>query len=276
MSRRHYSIFIAASVLFSCINTAHAIPVLQIGAPGEVPGTFAPYVNEENPTEDDTAIINGNNILVGGAYKDSTNTNVINLGGKFGDIDWSDFKANLGVPTAFTGHGAVLLATYSEDDKSQTSTSLTISLDGGSNYLAPFLSASTFFYPNNHAPLQDASVTGYFYFDIGNFSEILAAVPNFDSTDPDQTTFPGEIKSIRLDVSGINWVHFDVMAIEVTEQGDNNIKTTFDMVNNPGSHDVTWKDDGGGGGGDPVPEPGTLLLLGAGLAVLGGLKKFRK
>jgi hypothetical protein len=93
----------------------------------------------------------------------------------------------------------------------------------------------------------------------------LIAIPDFD----DETTGTqlGEIKSLLIAGFGdLDWIHFDVMALETSEQGQTNIVTSLE--NNPGSHDVTWKPDGDGPGPDPeidIPEPGTLTLFGAGL-----------
>jgi len=245
-------------------SLANAVPVLQVGVPGTDPGTYAPYVkNSTNPTEDSTAITSGNTIVVGGKQE----KDAVHLGGAFGGADWSTatLNGNVQVPTAFDTHGAILLITYSTDNDLSTATSLKISTDGGSTYHSSDVNLTTLFFPNNHAPLQDSTVSGYAYFDIGNFG-FSEKVPNF--ADPNDTA-NGELKNIFLQFEGINWAHFDVMALETNQTGNKEVITTWDLENNPGSHDVTWKDDGGGGGGDPVPEPSTMILLGAGLVGLG-------
>lgn len=241
-------------------SLAYAIPTLQIGVADSTSASgYLPYSqNTTNPTETDTAITTGNSIIVGGVVGNS-----LKLGGKYttGD-DWSNVK-NSFAPLDFNGHGAILLITYSADNDVSTTSSLKISTDG-TTYYGSFLDTSNLYFSNNHAPLQDTSVTGYAYFDIGNFSNI-ATVTNFaDGTG----NASGELKDIYLQFTGMSWAHFDVLAIETDSQGNNKIVSTIES--NPGSHDVTWKDDGsGGGGGDPVPEPSTMILLGAGLASLG-------
>ena len=97
-------------------------------------------------------------------------------------------------------------------------------------------------------------------------------MPNFDETESD--TKNGEIKEFIIDVTGLDWIHFDVMALET--HGDIvDLITTIDdtdLENNPGSHDLTWKYDDDGGE-DEIPEPSTLVLLGLGLV---GLAAYRR
>jgi len=240
--------------LFWTVSAANAAPVLQVGAPGGPgEGTYADYGDGTDPTEDDTAFTSGDTILVAGTYQ---NPNVLNLGGQFGaGLNWSSF----GLPTDFDTHDAVLLVSVPDGTLATALASLTV--DG---IFAFYSSEDQSFFPNNHAPVQDA-IADFLFFDIGEFAELIA-IPDFD----DETTGTqlGEIKSLLIAGFGdLDWIHFDVMALETSEQGQTNIVTSLE--NNPGSHDVTWKpDDGGPNGEIDVPEPGTLTLFGAGLVGL--------
>jgi hypothetical protein len=235
------------------VGAANAAPVLQVGAPGGPgEGTYADYGDGTDPTEDDTAFTSGDTILVGGTYQ---NPNVSNLGGQFGaGLNWSSF----GLPTDFNTHDAILLVSVPDGTLAAALASLTV--DG---IFAFYSSEDQSFFPNNHAPVQDA-IADFLFFDIGEFDDLIA-MPDFD----DETTGTqlGEIKSLLIAGFGdLDWIHFDVMALETSEQGQTNVVTSLE--NNPGSHDVTWKPDGDGPGPDPevdIPEPGTLTLFGAGL-----------
>lgn len=222
---------------------AYAVPTLQVGAPAPAgQGVYADYSGSTtSPTEADTAITSGGTIYVGGAY----GPNDLLIGGQYtGGLDWSGVDANLSL---FDGHDAVLVASM-------------LNTAGGSltvNGLTSFATSSTLYFPNNHAPLGEASL--FMYFDIGDFAKIVGAVDDFAVETGDAT---GEVKSLTIATSGFDWIHFDVMALVTSEKGTT-ISTTYD--NNPGSHDVTWKK------GDPtlppniIPEPNTPLLLGLGL-----------
>jgi hypothetical protein len=243
-----------AVMTLSLASTAYAIPTLQIGAPAadSSEGIYANYQKSTtNPTEDDTAITSGNTLYVAGVY----GPNTLLLGGQYspGGDDWSDFKKSP-YPINFDGHGAILLAAVPQG----TGSSLTI------NGALPFFSSSTLdgFFPNNHDPLKD-NIADFLFYDIGNFANTSKAVPNF----ADETgAADGEIKTPTIaGATGLNWIHFDVLALETTQNGKT-IKTS--LANNPGSHDVTWK-NGGGGIPQQVPEPGMLVLFGTGLLGLG-------
>ena len=212
---------------FSVGSSALAIPVLQVGAPGgSGEGVYADYIATlTNPSEDDTAVTTGNTLYVGGVYKSGVDL----LGGKFGSgSDWS----GVGLPTAFNGHGAILLATVANNSLG----SGTLTVNGNAAFAT---SMTNSYFPNNHAPTNGAD---YLFFDIGNFAN-SSSVPNFaDETGGEN----GEIKSLTIAISGYDWVHFDVMALEtdMETKTTNKVTTTTydtDLENNPGSHDVTWK-----------------------------------
>ena len=235
-----------------------AIPALQVGAYAGVDdsGTYADYqASTTNPTETNTVITHSSTILFAGAY----GTNVVSLGS---DTHYSALDSTLSV---FDGHNAIVLA--SVQDGMLTDALLNLTIGGNSAFHSS--AALDGLFPNNHAPLKD-HISDFLFFDIGSFADI-GVVPNFD-TEADYGT--GEIKELTIAGMGIggfnpDWMHFDLMAIEVSQTGKKNIKTTWALENNPGSKDVTWKS------AVSVAEPSVLALMGIGLLGL-GFARYRK
>lgn len=100
----HLGIFVVLSIA----SLAHAVPSLQLGAYDGAGG----FVNYTSIGDDkDTAFITSGPLLAAGAF----GSNVVSLGGMYsGGDDWSHFG---GVPSAFNGHGAILMMTVFADRK---------------------------------------------------------------------------------------------------------------------------------------------------------------
>lgn len=127
---------------------------------------------------------------------------------------------------------------------------------------------------NNHSPYGGAAADVQTYTialdallaNLGTFAN-SAGIPNCNASSAGTTTCAagnpnqrGEVKTLGISFSGVDWVHIDLVARVTNKQG------TTSWGINPGSHDSSWvKTSGGGTPPASVPEPGVLLLMGAGL-----------
>lgn len=255
-------------LLAMAATSAQAVPVLQVGAPAGPgdSGTYADYqANTSNPTETDTAITSGSTLFAAGVY----GNNVIKLGGNSAACSTGCDYSSFGYPVAFDSAGAVLLAAVPDGSLAAALASLTV------NGSAAFYSSATLsgLFPNNHDPLKDA-IADFLFFDIGDFLNTPNTVPDF-STETGSAS--GQIKTLTLGgTAGLNWIHFDLLAIETKQTGGGtNVRITTSLQNNPGSKDVTWKPTNGVPPSQ-IPEPGLLALMFAGfLSLLWGRARSR-
>lgn len=237
-----------------------AVPTLQVGVP-DGSGGYVDYTT--SGSDEDTAFTTGQTLHVAGVWGPNTSQ----LGGQYsGGKNWSDFD----FPSVFDDYNAILLVSVPESSNDGLTyyTDLKISVDGSSPINVFYFSDSPSYFPNQHYPIHD-DISDFLYFDIGNFS-CNETVPDFET---ETGSARGEIKEIRFQLGTLqlDWIHFDVMALQTNTQGQSRIVTSLE--NNPGSHDVTWTN--GGSPPQAIPEPATMLLLGSGLVTTGILSRKR-
>lgn len=101
--------------------------------------------------------------------------------------------------------------------------------------------------------------TSWISFSLGDFTLKDSLIGDFITSFPSTLNKEGQVNAYTVDITGFaSGVHFDVYDHIA---GGNDVL----YINAPFSHDA-------GGGGNPVPEPGTMMLLGVGflgLAIYG-------
>lgn len=293
------------SLFFMMASAAHAVPILQVGAPASPSdiGTYADYKDWSNPTEAETARTSGNVIYAAASY--GVDNQPLLIGGQYTGTegtgkDWYDDNAtySFGFDSAFKDKGAILLVSLYLDDTMVDDTDLALLQSGlklDRDDDSPDMGQYSAFYRtnvnpltglswwptdyndvSNHEPVKEANA--YLFFDIGNFNNDTSGIRDFANELPNPNE-KGQIK--KLTFSGldsttnykIQWAHFDLLAIVTDKKGKSKITST--LVNNPASHDVTMVPDGGGPP-QAIPEPASLVLLGTGLAGTGALLRKRR
>jgi len=118
---------------------------------------------------------------------------------------------------------------------------------------------------DSHA--EYASADAHNFWDLGDFSLMDSPIYDFPVT-PWVDSEAGQINAYNVTVTGWDAVHFDAFdhTVSTNPAGVEKVKYWFA----PPSHDGT------GGGDGVIPEPGTLGLLGLGLAGLGFRIRRRK
>ena len=153
-----------------------------------------------------------------------------------------------------------LLVSVPDGDLALALNSITITLEGV--ILDPIFTSVDTTFPdgatfNSHYPVQDP-VSDFLVYNIGDFTEAAGdIIYDYNAEDPDNIDIPtgsiGEVKILSVEVSGLDWVHFDIYGL---------VNGKWEI--SPGSHDVTY-----------IPAPGAVFLGGIGIALVGWLKRRR-
>ncbi|MDO8301608.1 MAG: choice-of-anchor N protein [Sedimentisphaerales bacterium] len=240
MKKKILTSIVAGLFLSTCV---FAVPTLQVYIAGATAGNFG---------ADEDTWLTGNSsfdLILVGAYGPHTQS-----------LQSATLVASVpqGQTGSITVNGAPVLTTGTDAD-------ILTNVAGNDGYATKSFQPDNF---DNHYPFQ-SDVSDFVLFDAGSFSN-SDPVHNYDADSgtisPNSGT--GQEKTFAVSISGFDYVHFDVYALETDLLGRSKLVSTWQI--NPGSHDAAFNSPP-----SVVPAPGALLLSSIGAGLVGWLRSRR-
>jgi len=237
-------------LLLIFVAPVFAVPTLQVYIDGATAGSSG---------GDTETWFTGNSsfdLILVGAY--GSNTSSIAYGTLIASVPQ-------GQTGSITINGATLLTTTGTNGPSNPAinadTDVLTNVAGVDGYATKSFSPDNL---NDHYPLQ-SNVSDFVLYDVGSFAN-LGSVNNYNAADEiSLNSGTGQEKTFAVNVSGFDYVHFDMYAYETDLLGKTRLVSTWEI--NPASHDSAFRS-----GPPAVPAPGAILLGSIGVGLVGWLR----